>query len=237
MLELRMSRRASSRQDRPTDAPLRVALYLRVSTSEQADSGAGLEAQEHALRQAAERKGWQVVAVLTDAGASGKSLSGRPALAEALELVESGGADVLAVSKLDRLSRSLLDFAGLMARAHKQGWALVALDVDVDTTTPGGKLVANVMASVAEWERETIGARTRDALAAKRAQGVRLGRPRTLPLDVIERISRERAQGRTLRAIADGLSADKVPTAQGGVWRPGTVAAVLSSQDAQAATA
>lgn len=232
-----MSRRVSKRQDPAPDSPLRVVLYLRVSTSEQADSGAGLEAQEHALRLAADRKGWQVVAVLTDAGASGKSLSGRPALAEALDLVESGGADVLAVSKLDRLSRSLLDFAGLMARAHRNGWALVALDVDVDTTTPGGKLVANVMASVAEWERETIGARTKDALAAKRAQGVRLGRPRTLPLEVIERIGRERADGRTLRAIADGLIADAVPTAQGGVWRPGTVAAVLSSQDAQTATA
>lgn len=228
-----MSRRVSKRQDPAPDSPLRVVLYLRVSTSEQADSGAGLDAQEHALRLAAERKGWDVVQVLTDAGASGKSLTGRPALAEALDMVETGGADVLAVSKLDRLSRSLLDFAGLMARAHKQGWALVALDVDVDTTTPGGKLVANVMASVAEWERETIGARTRDALAAKRAQGVRLGRPRTLPLDVLQRISRERAEGRTLRAIADGLTADAVPTAQGGVWRPGTVAAVLSSQDAQ----
>lgn len=226
-----MPKRGSARPDRPVDSPLRVVLYLRVSTSEQADSGAGLEAQEHALRLAAERKGWEVVTVLTDAGASGKSLSGRPALAEALELVESGAADVLAVAKLDRLSRSLLDFAGLMARAHRDGWALVALDVDVDTTTPGGKLVANVMASVAEWERETIGARTRDALAAKRAQGVRLGRPRTLPLDVLARIRRDREEGQTFRAIADGLTADGVPTAQGGVWRPGTVAAVLRSQD------
>lgn len=226
-----MSRRGTSRRERPADAPLRVVLYRRVSTAEQSDSGAGLEAQEHALRLAAERKGWDVVEVLTDAGASGKSLSGRPALAAALDLVETGAADVLAVAKLDRLSRSLLDFAGLMARAHRDGWALVALDVDVDTTTPGGKLVANVMASVAEWERETIGARTRDALAAKRAQGVRLGRPRTLPLDVLERISRDRAAGMTFRAIADGLTADGVPTAQGGVWRPGTVAAVLTSQD------
>lgn len=228
-----MSRRSRSAAIRSTDAPLRVVFYLRVSTVEQVDSGAGLEAQEAALRTAATHKGWEVVAVLTDAGVSGKSLTGRPALAEALELVESGRGDVLAVAKLDRLSRSLLDFAGLMARAQAAGWALVALDVDVDTTTPSGRLVANLMASVAEWERETIGARTRDALAAKRAQGVRLGRPRVLPLDVLERIVAERASGRTLRSIADGLTTDGVPTAQGGVWRPGTVAAALSSQDAQ----
>ena len=100
-----------------------------------------------------------------------------------------------------------------MARAHSNGWALVALDVDVDTTTPGGKLVANVMASAAEWERETIGARTKDALEVKRAQGVRLGRPRTLPLEVLERISRDRVQGMTLRAIADALTADEVSRA------------------------
>lgn len=163
--------------------------------------------------------------MLTDAGASGKSLSGRPALAAALDLVQTGGADVLAVSKLDRFSRSLLDFAGLMARAHRNGWALVS----------------NVMASVAEWEwereRETIGARTKFALAARRAQVVRLGRPRTLPLEVLKRISRERAEGRTLRAVANGLTDDAVPDAQGGVWRPGTEAAFLSSQDAQPATA
>ena len=229
-----MTRRART-SPRPADAPLRVVLYLRVSTGEQADSGAGLAAQEFTLRSAAERKGWDVVAVLTDAGMSGKTLVGRPALAQALTLVETGGAEVLAVAKLDRLSRSLLDFAGLMVRATTAGWALVALDVDVDTTTPGGKLVANVMASVAEWERETIGARTRDALAAKRAQGVRLGRPRGLPLAVLERIARERQAGGTFRAIADGLAADAVPTAQGGVWRPGTVAAALRSQDAVAA--
>lgn len=94
--------------------------------------------------------------------------------------------------------------------------------MDVDTTTPGGKLVANVMASVAEWERETIGARTRDALPTKRVQGVRLGRPRTLPLEVLQRIVAERAGGRTMRAIAEGLTTDGVPTAQGGVWRPGS---------------
>ncbi len=181
-----------------------------------------------------QRRGWVLVEVYVDAAASGKAIAGREQLLLALDAVKRGQADVLVVAKLDRLSRSLLDFAGLMARAHRDGWALVALDVDVDTTTPSGRLVANLMASVAEWERETIGARTRDALAAKRTQGVRLGRPRALPLDVLERIVRERAAGRTLRAIAQGLTDDGVPTAQGGTWASGTVAAALASQDAQA---
>lgn len=230
------ARRTSTRRPTPAGA-LRVVLYLRVSTAEQADSRAGLEAQEHALRAAAERKGWTITAVLTDAGASGKSLTGRPALAEALELVTTGAADVLAVAKLDRLSRSLLDFAGLMARAHREEWALVALDVDVDTTTPSGRLVANLMASVAEWERETIAARTRDALAAKRAQGVRLGRPQTIPLDVVARIVNEHGAGASLRTIGAGLERDGVPTARGGTrWQASTIRDVLASQAAAGLT-
>jgi DNA invertase Pin-like site-specific DNA recombinase len=87
--------------------------------------------------------------------------------------------------------------------------------------------VANVLMSVAEWEREIIGQRTADALAVKRQQGVTLGRPLALDDRVVERILRERERGRTLTAIAAGLNEDRVPTAHGGrCWYPGTVAAV-----------
>ncbi len=92
----------------------------------------------------------------------------RPALAHALALVDHGQGDVLAVAKLDRLSRSVLDFAQLMVRARDLGWGLVALDLGVDTTTTSGRLVANVMVSVAEWERDIISQRTREGLADAR---------------------------------------------------------------------
>jgi DNA invertase Pin-like site-specific DNA recombinase len=222
--------KVSKRPVRSPGAPLRVVLYNRVSTAEQAESGAGLAAQETALRNHAAHREWDVVAHKTDAGVSGKSLSGRPALSEALLLVATGEADALAVAKLDRLSRSLLDFAGLMARSQAEGWALVALDVDVDTTTPSGRLVANVMASVAEWERETIGARTRDSLAAKRAQGVVLGRPRAVSIEAVERARNLRAAGLSYAACAERMTADGVPTAHGGTrWYPSTVRKVLLS--------
>jgi DNA invertase Pin-like site-specific DNA recombinase len=220
------------RPDRPPGSPMRVVLYSRVSTAEQAESGAGLAAQETALRAHAAHRGWEAVAHLTDAGVSGKSLSGRPALSQALQLVTSGGAEALAVAKLDRLSRSLLDFAGLMARSQAEGWALVALDVDVDTTTPSGRLVANVMASVAEWERETIGARTRDSLAAKRAQGVVLGRPRSASRKAVARVRALRSEGLSYAAAAERLTAEGVPTAHGGArWYPSTVRKVLLSAE------
>jgi DNA invertase Pin-like site-specific DNA recombinase len=90
-------------------------------------------------------------------------------------MLEAGQADALVVAKLDRLSRSVGDFAGLMDLARRQGWALIALDLGVDTTTPAGEMMANVMASFAQFERRVIAQRTKDALAQAKARGVRLG--------------------------------------------------------------
>lgn len=205
--------------------------YLRVSTSEQAVSGLGIDAQREAIEAEAQRRGWAVRWIVDD-GYSAKSLD-RPGIIEALELLEDGGPDVLVIAKLDRLSRSMLDFADLMERARSQGWALVALDLGVDMTTPAGELVANVMAAVAQWERRAIAERTRAALARAKANGTRLGRPVALPQKVRRRITRERGKGATLQTIADGLNRDQIPTAQGGEqWWPSTVSAVLRSVDA-----
>jgi len=154
----------------------------------------------------------------------------RPGIAAALEALRSKRADTLVVSKLDRLSRSMLDFAALMDRSTKEGWALVALDLGVDTTTPAGEAMANVMATFAQFERRLISQRTKDALAVKRAQGVRLGRPSRLAASTVERVVTERAQGRSLQAIAEALNADGVPTGQGGrSWHPSTIRAVLGA--------
>lgn len=203
--------------------------YVRVSTDEQKTSGAGLDAQRKAILDECERRGWQVVEVIEDAGYSAKDLR-RPGVRTALDLLRAGDADALVVAKLDRLSRSMLDFAGIMAAAQKQGWGLIALDCAVDTTTPAGEAMAHVLASFAQFERRLISQRTKDALAIKKAQGVRLGRPRSLSVEVVGRISAERERGITLSAIAAGLTKDGVATAQGGKrWYPSTVAAVLRS--------
>jgi DNA invertase Pin-like site-specific DNA recombinase len=111
-----------------------------------------------------------------------------------------------------------------MERAARKGWSPVVLDLGVDTTTPAGELVASVMMSVAQWERRAIGQRTKEALAAKKAQGVTLGRPRQLPDKVRMRIVRMRDRGLTYRAIADALNEEGVQTAHAGVkWYPSTV--------------
>lgn len=205
----------------------RVVGYLRVSTHEQTDSGAGIAAQRHTIEQHAERRGWQIVTMVEDSG-SAKSTRGRPALAAALTLVRGGAADALVVSKLDRLSRSIIDFATLMDEARRERWALIVLDCDFDMTTPAGEMMANMLACFAQFERRVIGQRTKDALAQKRAEGVVLGRPRKIPDAVVARIEREKAAGATLTAIAARLNEDAIPTAQGGAqWHPSTVRKVL----------
>jgi DNA invertase Pin-like site-specific DNA recombinase len=211
----------------PNEDGIRAVGYIRVSTSEQGDSGAGLEAHREAIEAEATRRGWELVTIFQDV-ASGKSTNGRQGLAEAMRTIERGDAGALVVAKLDRLSRSLMDFASLMERSRKKGWALVALDLGVDTTTPSGEMMANVLAGFAQFERRMIGQRTKDALAVKKAQGVRLGRPRIIPEKVRSRIRRMHSHGRSLSAIAGALNAEAVPRAHGGrAWHASTVRAVL----------
>ncbi len=186
--------------------------YLRVSTEEQAASGLGLANQRRAIAQEAQQRHWSNIEFVTDDGYSAKSLA-RPGISAALARLRRGEAGVLVVSKLDRLSRSLLDFAGLMETAKREGWRLVVLDVAIDTTTASGALMANVMASFAEYERRLISDRTSAALQAKKAQGHRLGRPRVTSQEVIRRVRRQRLDGLSLRAIADGLNEDAVTNA------------------------
>lgn len=181
-----------------------------------------------------ERRGWQLVEWAEDAGYSAKSLD-RPALQRALPMLEGKArrADVLMVAKLDRLSRSVHDAAGLLERSQRKGWKLVALDVGVDTSTPSGEAMAGVMSVFAQLERRMIGERTRNALAAKRAQGVRLGRRRELSEDLLRWIVGQHQAGVSLSAIARALNERGEPTAHGGAqWHPSTVRAVVRSQDA-----
>lgn len=218
---------------RRTAPPGTVVAYLRCSTDEQAVSGLGLEAQRQTIADYAARKGLTIVDEFIDPGISGKTLKDRPGALAALEAVRTRQAAGLLTAKMDRLSRSVPDGARLMEEARDDGWALHFADLDIDTSTPAGEMAANVIISASQYERRLISQRTRDALAAKRARGVRLGRPSKTPEAVTRRVVDARARGMTLQAIADGLTADGVPTVRGAaVWRTSTVQAVLASQDA-----
>ncbi len=212
----------------PTTATTTVLGYLRVSTEEQARSGLGMEAQRERITQEAVRRRWDVRWVVDD-GYTAATLD-RPGITEALAALRSGEASALVVSKVDRLSRSLLDFADVMARAQKEKWNLVALDLGVDLSTPQGQLLASVMASFAAYERELIRQRTRDALRALKMRGARLGRPVVVSAEVRALVARWRAAGCTWQSCADSLNRAGVPTAHGGArWYASTIRGVLDS--------
>lgn len=191
-------------------------------------SGLGLADQRAKLDAEAASRSWVDVDHVVDDGYSARTLA-RPGITAALQDLGAGRASTLVVARIDRLSRSLLDFVGLVERAKAEGWQLLALDSPLDTTTAQGKLLANLLASFAEFERELISQRTAAALAVLKARGVRLGRPRLLPDATALRIAADRQAGHTLRHIADDLNREGVATATGARWHVSTVVSTLRS--------
>lgn len=208
---------------------MKLIAYYRVSTGAQGDSGLGLEAQQAAVQAHALGRGDEIVKELVEVASGGND--SRILLGEALNLLAAGEADGLIVAKLDRLARSIAQVDHVLTLSQKQGWRLVALDLGVDTETAAGRLVTNVLAAVAQWERETIGERTKVALEAARERGVVLGRPRDVSEELVAEIGDMRTQGYSLREIAEHLNETGVPTARGGAqWHPSTVRGILAQR-------
>jgi len=218
----------------------RGAGYVRVSTGKQQMSPA---AQEDKIRALAGLQDLDLVTVVTDReSAKEGSIKTRPGLLEILELARCGQVSRIIVAKLDRLTRSVVDLGTLLSVLDKQGVSLAsATDTWMDTGSAAGRMILNIITSVAQWEREAIGERTATVLQFKRAHGdaynhtpygsVRKG-ARLLPAPaeqaVIRRVKRMRAAGVTLRAIALRLDREKVATKKpGGQWHASTVANVL----------
>lgn len=183
--------------------------YLRRSTSRQELS---LEVQRAMIERACRERGWSLLHFMTD-DLSGRSLA-RPGLMRLLEECQRGMAAGIIVAKLDRLTRSVVDLGGLMELAQRGHFNIVALDFGLDLSTPQGELVANLLASVGQWERRIIGQRTSEALRSL-PRHRRNGRP------VYDDAARDRAKilrasGLTLRGVAQALEAEGVKPPRGG---------------------
>src|SRR6476469_950132 len=152
----------------------RAALYVRVSTDAQT-----VENQIRELRQVAERRGWEVIQVYSDAGISGaKSRNGRPGLDSMLKDANRRKFDIVMAWAIDRLGRSLVDLLGTIGHLEACGVDLYLDQQSIDTTTPMGKLVFQVTGAFAEFERTMIRQRVKAGLKRAVAQGVKLGRPK-----------------------------------------------------------
>jgi DNA invertase Pin-like site-specific DNA recombinase len=199
--------------------------YTRVSTKKQGRSGLGLEAQQEVLTRFAEAEGYRLLETFTEVetGKGSDALDRRPQLSAALKLAGKHKAPII-VAKLDRLSRDVHFISGLMT--HKTPFIVAELGADADP------FMLHLYAALAEKERRLISARTKAALAAKKAQGVKLGglnakgiknraeaNARALAL---KPLLKELA-GKSANAIASELNERKVATPNGGPWYAQTV--------------
>jgi len=217
---------------------MKVVGYARVSTEEQASSGVSLQAQIEKLQAYASLYDLEIVEIIQDGGQSAKTLN-RPGIQQALKMMKNGQAHGILVAKLDRLTRSIIDLNTLISEYFsekaKYQASLFSVADQVDTRSAGGRLVLNVLMSVAQWEREAIGERTKAALAYKKQQGVKLGRPEKMITDpeeakTIVYLRDLRNQGLTFRAIADKLSKENVKTFRGGKWYASTVKNLIEAE-------
>lgn len=234
----------------PPAAPerTRAVAYLRVSTDKQADHGVSLDAQRAKVAAYAALYDLDLVAVEVDAGASAKSLD-RPALDRALGMLKAGTADAILVVKLDRLTRSVRDLGDLVARYFASGrWALLSVGEQIDTRTAAGRLVLNVLASVAQWEREAIGERTAVAMQHKRSVREYTGgaapygwqvagdlvhvEPCAAEQTILRAALDLKASGLSLRAVGEALTADGLLPRSGGRWHAKTVRDLLAADPA-----
>jgi DNA invertase Pin-like site-specific DNA recombinase len=176
---------------KPPVRKLRCAVYTRVSTDERLDQEFNsLDAQREAGQayiDSQKHEGWlKVPDRYDDGGFSGGSLQ-RPALQRLLRDVEAGRIDVIVVYKVDRLSRSLTDFARIVELFERHGVSFVSVTQAFNTTSSMGRLTLNILLSFAQFEREVIGERIRDKFAASRARGMWMGGLPPLGYDVRER--------------------------------------------------
>lgn len=228
----------------------RVIGYGRVSTEGQAQEGVSLDAQRAKLTAYALAMDLHLVDIILDEGRSAKTLE-RRGLKAALSMLTQGKADALLVTKLDRLTRSVKDLGFLVERYFASGqYSLLSVSDSIDTRSPSGRLVLNVLGSVAQWEREAIVERTKDAMAEMKAQGYQFGytpygfryavQPdaqgrRYLEEDPAQQEGLRRLlalfdAGATPKQLAATLTAERVPKVHRGPWHKTLVYRILKRE-------
>jgi DNA invertase Pin-like site-specific DNA recombinase len=184
----------------PMKTVKRAALYVRVSTDAQT-----VENQIRELKEAAERRGWEVVQVYSDAGISGsKGRANRPGLDQMLKDASRRKFDIVMAWAIDRVGRSLIDLLHTIQHLEACGADLYLDQQAIDTTTPMGKLVFQVTGAFAEFERSMIRQRVKAGLRRAVAQGVRLGRPK-IDITLEQKAQKHLKKGMGILKVAKSL--------------------------------
>lgn len=225
------------------DKPREVVGYIRVSSEEQAKSGLSLEHQESKVRAYAETYDLTLSKVERDE-ISGKNLD-RPGITRILDGVDKGTVGHIVIYKLDRLTRSVGDLSKLLETFKRKDVSISSVSESLDTSSASGKMVVQMIGVIAEWERDTIAERTRDALNVKRSRGEKLGGlvpfgyrvqvsggRKMLTQDptegpILRGILEARVDGRGYADIAAGLNQMGVKTRLGKRWHASTVRSIV----------
>lgn len=221
----------------------KILAYARVSTDEQARDGVSLDAQEARLRAFATATDRVLAEVVVDDGKSAKTLQ-RPGMERILAGIRAGEIGTVVALKLDRLTRSVRDLADLLELFAKKNVALVLVSESIDTSTAIGEMLANIMCSVAQWERKATGERTAFALAHKRRNRQAYSRTpfgyrregdalvedpwQQEALALARRMAEARAK---LREIGEALTTMGIAPPRGGLkWHPSSVRSILRNK-------
>lgn len=175
----------------------RAALYVRVSTDQQTT-----ENQLLVLNEVAQRSGWTVVHIFADEGISGsKGRDQRPGFNALHKAIARRDIDIVAAWSVDRLGRSLPDLVGFLSDIQARGCDLYLHQQAIDTSTPSGRMLFQMLGVFAEFERAIIASRIVAGQARARAKGVKFGRPPLAPIR-LDKVRKGLAEGRSIRAIA-----------------------------------
>ena len=218
--------------------------YIRVSTERQADKGDSLETQQAKISAWCLANGYELVNVYVDAGISGKRMDTRPELQNALKAIKKDMA--LVVYSLSRLARSTKDAISINEAITKKRGDLVSLAEKLDSTTAAGKMMFQMLAVLAEFERNLVGERTKAVLAQKKASGEVYTAVTPFGYQAIEgrlvqveqeaalvaEMQSQRSAGATLAGIAQSLNARGIQGKSGGKWYPSTVSNILNRKAA-----
>jgi len=227
----------------------KIVGYVRVSTSKQQNEGVSLEAQERKIKMYAEMYELELVSIEVDV-ASGKDIIKRPALKRCLDMLDADEVDGMLIMKLDRLTRRVKDVCFLV-EDYFQEKILISVNDQIDTQTPTGILMLNILTTFAQWERQVLSQRTCEAMGFLKSNGVKLGRlpyglmyngengendrkvivKNDAEMVTVNRIIGLRKDGLTLQAICDRLEEDGHTTKRGGKWQPCTINKILKRNE------
>lgn len=216
--------------------------YIRVSTEEQVKEGVSLDNQRKRIEAFCVAKDWELTHIYADEGRSGRDLK-RDGVQELINDCKKHIFDIVVIYKLDRLTRSVKDLGTLIELFDKTDIAFSSVSDNFDTTTANGKLVLNILGSVAQWERDIIAERTTDALAYKKSEhqiysrlplGYEAGEDGRLiasseELEIVQKIRLLREDGLSYQRIADRLNDEGIQTKTGKRWHNSTIRYILSN--------